>query len=98
MVLPSRRAGAAHGSMEHRALGADEVDAIADGQERPHADESVARLPRDLGRGSSIFDEIEAELGPIGDIPEHPVSDSSDHNDHNDCSGRSAGDGDDRNA
>ncbi|WJY90564.1 hypothetical protein [Corynebacterium confusum] len=98
MVLPSRRAGAAHGSMEHRALGADEVDAIADGQERPQADESVARLPRDLGRGSSIFDEIEAELGPIGDIPEHPVSDSSDHNDHNDCSDRSAGDGDDRNA
>lgn len=78
MVLPSRRAGAAHGSMEHRALGADEVDAIADGQERPQADESVARLPRDLGRGSSIFDEIEAELGPIGDIPEHPVSDSGD--------------------
>ncbi|MGV0352873.1 hypothetical protein [uncultured Corynebacterium sp.] len=78
MVLPSRRAGAAHGSMEHRALGADEVDAIADGQERPHADGSVARLPRDLGRGSSIFDEIEAELGPIGDIPEHPVSDSGD--------------------
>lgn len=72
MVLPSRRAGAAHGAMEHRALGADEVDAIADGQERPQADESVARLPRDPGRGSSIFDEIEAELGPIGDIPEHP--------------------------
>ncbi|MDD7582897.1 hypothetical protein ACEE23_02885 [Corynebacterium sp. 32222D000AT] len=84
MVLPSRRAGAAHGSMEHRALGADEVDAIADGQERPHADESVARLPRDLGRGSSIFDEIEAELGPIGDIPEHPVRDPAEPSDHND--------------
>ncbi|MGV3249495.1 hypothetical protein ACEE00_11355, partial [Corynebacterium sp. 11254D007CR] len=75
---------AAHGSMEHRALGADEVDAIADGQERPHADESVARLPRDLGRGSSIFDEIEAELGPIGDIPEHPVRDPAEPSDHND--------------
>lgn len=59
--MPSRRQSEVRGAMEHSALGADEVDAIADGRERPRPDGATARLPRDLSRGPSIFDDSAGE-------------------------------------
>lgn len=63
--LPSRHRPASLGAVDKTALGADEVEAIADGRERPRPDSTSARLPR-LPRngkgGSSIFD---GETGPL---------------------------------
>lgn len=59
--MPSRRKAQVRGAMEHSAIGADEVDAIADGNERPQPDGTTARLPRDLSRGPSIFGDSAAE-------------------------------------
>ncbi|WP_312714158.1 hypothetical protein [Corynebacterium flavescens] len=56
LELPSRVRSDARGDIaKHTALGADEVDAIADGREHPRPDGSRARLPRKLPKGSSIF-------------------------------------------
>lgn len=55
--LPSRRQAVARGVVEPRAIGADEVEAIADGVEKPEEEPRGARMPRDLSGGSSLFDD-----------------------------------------
>ncbi|MCZ9295964.1 hypothetical protein [Corynebacterium yonathiae] len=54
--MPSRAYSDTRGPVEHSALGGDEVDAIADGRERPTPDSQTARLPRQQFRAASIFD------------------------------------------
>lgn len=56
VVMPSRTTSEARGTIDHTSLGADEVDAIADGREHPAQEHNQARLPRRLDGGSSIFD------------------------------------------
>ena len=56
VVMPSRTTSEARGTIDHSSLGADEVDAIADGHERPTHENNQARLPRRFDGGSSIFD------------------------------------------
>lgn len=70
LVMPSRKHGEARGVVEHRAIGADEVDAIADGRERPQPEDSVARMPRNLERRSSIFGDEPSEDEPDGNRSE----------------------------
>ncbi|MDO5032741.1 hypothetical protein [Corynebacterium sp.] len=53
--MPSRTRSDVRGAVDHSALGADEVDAIADGRERPQPEAGHARLPRRGDKGSSIF-------------------------------------------
>lgn len=53
--LPSRTRSEVRGVVDHSALGADEVDAIADGRERPLPDKAQARMRRNLNRRSTIF-------------------------------------------
>ncbi|QNE90217.1 hypothetical protein H0194_04345 [Corynebacterium incognita] len=64
-VLPSRKVPVAHGEMEQRPLGGDEVDAIADGNERPQVDDSTPRVPRNLTKRSTIFDDLIERYGDI---------------------------------
>lgn len=61
LQMPSRTYSETRGPVEHTALGGDEVDAIADGRERPNPDSHTARLPRQQFRAASIFD------SPAGD-------------------------------
>ena len=56
VVMPSRTTSEARGTIDHSSLGADEVDAIADGHEHPAPESNQARLPRRFDGGSSIFD------------------------------------------
>lgn len=56
LQMPSRAYSETRGPVEHSALGGDEVDAIADGRERPTPDSHTARLPRQQFRAASIFD------------------------------------------
>ncbi|MEO5304398.1 hypothetical protein QKE52_04990 [Corynebacterium sp. c25Ua_47] len=56
VVMPSRSTSDARGTIDHSSLGADEVDAIADGREHPTPEDNQARLPRRFDGGSSIFD------------------------------------------
>lgn len=56
VVMPSRSTSEARGTIDHSSLGADEVDAIADGREHPTHEDNQARLPRRFDGGSSIFD------------------------------------------
>ena len=56
VVMPSRSTSEARGTIDHSSLGADEVDAIADGREHPTPEDNQARLPRRFDGGSSIFD------------------------------------------
>ncbi|PMC72145.1 hypothetical protein [Corynebacterium aurimucosum] len=56
VVMPSRSTSEARGTLDHSSLGADEVDAIADGREHPTPEDNQARLPRRFDGGSSIFD------------------------------------------
>ncbi|OFT53631.1 hypothetical protein HMPREF3155_00190 [Corynebacterium sp. HMSC06D04] len=58
--LPSRTRSESLGEVDHSALGADEVDAIADGRERPLLDKAQARMRRDLNGRSTIFGDEEA--------------------------------------
>jgi len=53
--MPSRTYSETRGPVEHTAIGADEVDAIADGNERPTPDSGSARLPRRQFGEASIF-------------------------------------------
>lgn len=53
--MPTRVASDVRGPVERTALGADEVDAIADGKERPDIDERAPRVRRHLDGKSSIF-------------------------------------------
>ena len=55
LQMPSRAYSETRGPVEHSALGGDEVDAIADGRERPTPDSHTARLPRQQFRAASIF-------------------------------------------
>ncbi|MDO5669334.1 MAG: hypothetical protein Q4G50_04975 [Corynebacterium sp.] len=55
--LPTRRQVVARGVVEPRDVGADEVEAIADGAEKPESQMRGARMPRDLSGGSSLFDD-----------------------------------------
>lgn len=73
-VLPSRKIPVAHGEMEQRPLGGDEVDAIADGKERPQVDDSTPRVPRNLSEGSTIFDDL---IERYGDIMSFDLDDES---------------------
>lgn len=57
LQMPSRAYAETRGPVEHSALGGDEVDAIADGRERPTPDSHTARLPRQQFRAASIFDD-----------------------------------------
>ena len=57
LQMPSRAYSETRGPVEHSALGGDEVDAIADGRERPTLDSHTARLPRQQFRAASIFDD-----------------------------------------
>lgn len=57
LQMPSRTYSETRGPVEHSALGGDEVDAIADGRERPTPDSHTARLPRQQFRAASIFDD-----------------------------------------
>ena len=65
--MPSRAYSETRGPVEHSALGGDEVDAIADGRERPTPDSHTARLPRQQFRAASIFD------GPSDDSTSAPA-------------------------
>ena len=53
--MPSRTYSQTRGMVEHTAIGADEVGAIADGNERPTPDSGTARLPRQQIGEASIF-------------------------------------------
>ena len=70
--MPSRAYSETRGPVEHSALGGDEVDAIADGRERPAPDSHTARLPRQQFRAASIFD------GPSEDFTSGPVPGAAD--------------------
>lgn len=61
LQMPSRAYSETRGPVEHTALGGDEVDAIADGRERPTPDSHTARLPRQQFRAASIFDSSSAD-------------------------------------
>ena len=61
LQMPSRAYSETRGPVEHSALGGDEVDAIADGRERPTPDSHTARLPRQQFRAASIFDSPSAD-------------------------------------
>lgn len=61
LQMPSRAYSETRGPVEHNALGGDEVDAIADGRERPNPDSHTARLPRQQFRAASIFDSPSAD-------------------------------------
>ncbi|MEO5308721.1 hypothetical protein QKD99_02920 [Corynebacterium sp. c3Ub_189] len=61
LQMPSRAYSETRGPVEHSALGGDEVDAIADGRERPNPDSHTARLPRQQFRAASIFDSPSAD-------------------------------------
>lgn len=70
--MPSRAYSETRGPVEHSALGGDEVDAIADGRERPTPDSHTARLPRQQFRAASIFD------GPSEDSTSRPAPGAAD--------------------
>ena len=70
--MPSRAYSETRGPVEHSALGGDEVDAIADGRERPTPDSHTARLPRQQFRAASIFD------GPSEDSTSGPAPGAAD--------------------
>ena len=72
LQMPSRAYSETRGPVEHSALGGDEVDAIADGRERPNPDSHTARLPRQQFRAASIFD------GPSDDSTSGPAPGAAD--------------------
>ncbi|AGF73513.1 hypothetical protein [Corynebacterium halotolerans] len=58
LEMPTRVRAETRGVVEPRAIGADEVEAIADGAETdPFGQFRGTRMPRDLSRGPSIFDD-----------------------------------------
>ena len=76
--MPSRAYSETRGPVEHSALGGDEVDAIADGRERPTPDSHTARLPRQQFRAASIFDgpSDDSTSGPAPGAPDTRAADS----------------------
>ena len=77
--MPSRTYSETRGPVEHTALGADEVDAIADGNERPTPDSGTARLPRQQFGEASIFDDASDDAfgDGLGDADKNAAKDSS---------------------
>lgn len=73
--MPSRTYSETRGPVEHTAIGADEVDAIADGNERPIPDSGTARLPRQQFGEASIFDDASDDA--FGDDLGDAAKDSS---------------------
>lgn len=61
--LPTRAAAKSLGVVADREIGDDDVDAIADGAMPKASDFQGPRVIRDLSKGSSIFDDLSAELG-----------------------------------
>ena len=83
LQMPSRAYSETRGPVEHSALGGDEVDAIADGRERPTPDSHTARLPRQQFRAASIFDSPTADSttdGPRAAEPNPAEADAADPN------------------
>ncbi|MER0028354.1 hypothetical protein [Corynebacterium sp. KPL4043] len=77
--MPSRTYSETRGPVEHTAIGADEVDAIADGNERPTPDSGTARLPRQQFGEASIFDDASDDAfgDDLGDADKNAAKDSS---------------------
>ena len=73
--MPSRTYSETRGPVEHTAIGADEVDAIADGNERPTPDSGTARLPRQQFGEASIFGDASGDAS--GDSLESASQDAS---------------------
>ncbi|MBK4163335.1 hypothetical protein GWO72_05065 [Corynebacterium macginleyi] len=66
--MPSRTYSQTRGMVEHTAIGADEVGAIADGNERPTPDSGTARLPRrQLGEASIFGNASDKSHGSLSD-------------------------------
>lgn len=61
--LPSRATGHVLGEMERHEIGEDTVRVIGSGEAQPAEDFQGTRVLRDTSAGSSIFDDIVAELG-----------------------------------
>ena len=83
LQMPSRAYSETRGPVEHSALGGDEVDAIADGRERPTPDSHTARLPRQQFRAASIFDSPSADSttgGPRAAEPNPAEADAAEPN------------------
>lgn len=81
--MPSRTYSETRGPVEHTAIGADEVDAIADGNERPTPDSGAARLPRRQFGEASIFGDTFGNAfggsfsGGLGDASPGPGKDAA---------------------
>lgn len=81
--MPSRTYSETRGPVEHTAIGADEVDAIADGNERPTPDSGAARLPRRQFGEASIFGDTFGSAfggsfsGGLGDASPDPAKDGA---------------------
>ena len=76
--MPSRTYSETRGPVEHTAIGADEVDAIADGNERPTPDSGTARLPRQQFGEASIFGDASGDASGDGlDAASQDVSGSA---------------------
>ena len=77
--MPSRTYSETRGPVEHTAIGADEVDAIADGNERPTPDSGAARLPRRQFGEASIFGDAfgGSFSGGLGDASPDPAKDGA---------------------
>lgn len=77
--MPSRTYSETRGPVEHTAIGADEVDAIADGNERPTPDSGSARLPRRQFGEASIFGDTfgGSFSGGLGDASPGPGKDAA---------------------
>lgn len=70
--LPQRAETTSRGVVQPRSLGGDEVEAIGEDMEPgPADDHHGTRMLRNLRGGSSIFDDLAAELGadPLGEPP-----------------------------
>ena len=81
--MPSRTYSETRGPVEHTAIGADEDDAIADGNERPTPDSGAARLPRRQFGEASIFGDTFGSAfggsfsGGLGDASPDPAKDGA---------------------
>lgn len=80
--MPSRSQAETRGVVEPRAIGGDEVEAIAgEGAPRPTPHPDAARILRDLSSGSTIFDDLAEELGtdPLSDRVEEEAPSPEDY-------------------
>ncbi len=82
MEMPTRVVGASRGPVAHTALGADEVDAIADGRERPSVDSDTPRIRRESTHRPTIFTSEPPADGPEDPALNHPDPNYPDSNYH----------------